>query len=181
MPRVTQSVDVAFRYSVAQASRELGLTAVALSRRLRAKRIEPVEGTYSLRQLVDCMSEGDSASDRNAAARAELAADKSRLVRLEIRAREGAVIPREETLGFLRGLFANLYRSIRLAELNEEIADRLENEIYAMATAYWIDHGWKLEPESSFGSNGEAPPSRQQIFASRLCALSYYAHEAGCD
>ena len=78
MPRKTECVDVAFRYSCAQVSRELELTAVALSRRLRDKRVEPVEGGYSLRQLVDVMSKGDAPMERNALARAELAADKAR-------------------------------------------------------------------------------------------------------
>jgi len=72
-------------------ARGLGVTAVALSRRLREKRIEPIGGTFSLRQLVDCMLPGDTPMERNAAARAEIAADKSRLVRLEILEKEGKV------------------------------------------------------------------------------------------
>lgn len=176
MPRKTESVDVAFRYSVAQASRELGLTPVALSRRLREKRIEPVDGTYSLRQLVDCMLEGDSPSDRNAEARAELAADRSRLIRLEIGEKEGSLIPRDGAVEFMGGLMKALYNAVHWAELNEADRQLIEKTLQEAGTEYYARGGWALEP-LTFAANGEGRANRPAKWASLVCSLVHRAME----
>jgi hypothetical protein len=177
MLRRAQSQDAGPHFTCAQASRSLGLTAAALSARLRAKRIEPSrEGTYSLRQLVDAMTEGETPNERNAMARAELAAEKARQVRLEIAERENKFIRRDEVLGYLRGLLSNLYRAIDQAGLAEEVARGLENEIFATATAFWLDRGWELEPDFDFSSSGngtEPLSTRAQKWASMMCGLFY--------
>lgn len=183
MPRTAQSVDTGPRFTCAQASRSLGLTAAALSARLRARRIEASGGTYSLRQLVDAMTEGDTPGERNARARAELASDKARLVRLEIMERENRFIDRGEALGFLgtfmRGIYDYLYFR---AGLSEELRVELESEIEATATALTLRRGWVLEPSFSQTPNGDAPTTREQRWASMLCGLLYQAKEAGfCD
>jgi hypothetical protein len=181
--RKTESVDVAFRYTCAQAARELSLTPAGLSRRLRDKRIEPAEsGRYSLPQLVDCMTEGDSPSERNAAARAELATNKARLVKPEIAEKEAALVPREEALSFLQNCMRVVYRTVAQQGLAEEQLQQIENEIYASFTAYLLDYGWQLEPTFELSANGEAVmrPSCGDCGRKPSCHFGNLAMAKGC-
>jgi hypothetical protein len=172
------------RFSLTEAAAQLSLTTTTLKKLLKSKGIEPSgPGGFTLRELVSAMTpaEGDS---REASLRAHerLQTSKAKLTEHQLAEREGAFIERQAALSFLesftRGIYDHLYFR---AGLSEELRVELESEIEATANALFLRRGWAIEPDFSQPANEEAPTTREQKWASMICALIHAAHEAQSD
>lgn len=169
------------RFSLTEASAQLGVTTTFLKKQLKARSIEPSGAGYSLKQLVAAMMPlaGDS---REASLRAHqrLQESKARLVEHQLSERENQFIDREEALSFLGRFMRTIYDFLFFRSgLDQQIREELERELELLANSVWLEKGWQLEPVLTASANGESvPPTRYQKWASQLCALAYETKEA---
>lgn len=146
---------------MAQASRELGISAVTLSKRLRQRRIEPsTDNTYSLRQIVDSQVPGNTAAERSLEAHAVLQEVQANAATLKFQEQAGRLISRTEAHDFMKRLLGAIYRGLEYADLSTEDRVAVLDIVRTQGTQLYAQHGWKLEP-TTFSVNGEVVESRR--------------------